>query len=143
MPERKRYVSFNFKGLSQQIPNTYPWSSAHESQERETIAFRSQQSIKNYFIFCTLYISIYLYIFLSIYQSIYQSIYMYIYMYTYIRTCMYLYIFLFTVAYIYHDHHDVLLARISKTLSCHSFLSSIAPDRSSWLHIISVQRCCW
>ena len=23
LPERKRYVSFNFKGLSQQIPNTY------------------------------------------------------------------------------------------------------------------------
>ena len=43
----------------------------------------------------------------------------------------------------YGDHHHVvLLALSSLTLSHHSFLSFIAPHRSSTLHPVSVQSCC-
>ena len=38
-----------------------------------------------------------------------------------------------------HPHHVLLLAQISLTLSRHLSLSSIAPNRSSWLHPISTQ----
>ena len=44
--------------------------------------------------------------------------------------------------YIYNHHDDVLLAWISLTHSRNSFQSSIAPDRSSRLHSVSVQSCC-
>ena len=41
-----------------------------------------------------------------------------------------------------HYHDVVPLAKFSLTLSCHSFLSSIAFGRSLRLHPVSVQNCC-
>ena len=41
-----------------------------------------------------------------------------------------------------HHHHVMLPAWISLTLSCHLFLSSIAPGRSSRLYAVSAQSCC-
>ena len=41
----------------------------------------------------------------------------------------------------HHHHHLVPLARISLTLSRHSSLSFIAPDRSSGLHPVSSHSC--
>ena len=41
-----------------------------------------------------------------------------------------------------HHHHNVPLARISLTLSCHFSQSFIASDWSSGLHPVSSQGCC-
>ena len=43
---------------------------------------------------------------------------------------------------IHHHHHVAPTARLSLTLSRHPSLSSIIPDRSSSLHLISAQNCC-
>ena len=42
----------------------------------------------------------------------------------------------------HHHHHGMPLAQISLTFSRHLSLSSIALDRSSMLHPLSVQSCC-
>ena len=49
----------------------------------------------------------------------------------------------FHYIYIYHHHHHhvTLVARISLTLSRHSSLSFIAPDRSSGQHPVSLHSC--
>ena len=42
----------------------------------------------------------------------------------------------------HHHHHVTPPVRISLTFSCHPSLSSIAPGRSSRLHLLSAQCCC-
>ena len=63
----------------------------------------------------------------------YQSDLM-LYIYIYI---LYIYIYIYTYTY-----HVMPPERISQTLSCHPFLSSIASGRSSSLHPVSAQTCC-
>ena len=47
-----------------------------------------------------------------------------------------------TLRRINHNHHVFPSAQISLTLSRHSSLSTIAPGRSSGIHLVSAQSCC-
>ena len=68
---------------------------------------------------------------------------------SYIRVCssiniLYIYIYIYIIyIYIYiYIYQFMLLPRIFLTLSHHSFLSSIAPGKSSRLHPVSAPSCC-
>ena len=82
-------------------------------------------------------------IILSIFQHIFFSIALFC-LESFVRTQMitsYSYQIQIIAIYLYH-HHVLLPAQISLTLSRHPSLSSIAPERSSRLYLVSVQSCC-